>query len=203
MKTMGHPVEHLNVPHPGPAEVEKASAKFEEISAAFQAARAKFYALKTSHRDDRAAANLAHATARVEGKPAPSLTPAKIDANLAKAETDMNVLSEATDVAGTALWKAVRAARDEWVKVYEAAEVEAEQRVADLIALQRQATDDLGTARVSSRWLREFTGSSSQTQFPGVGHSVADFSELEKLVHGEARLVGYAEGKPIWKTVKS
>lgn len=203
MKSMGHPVEHLNVPHPGPAEVEEASAKFEEISAAFQAARAKFYALKTSHRDDRAAANLAHANARVEGKAAPSLTPAKIDANLAKAETEMNVLSEATDVAGTALWAAVREARDEWVKVYEAAEVEAEQRVADLIDLQRQATDDLGTARMAARWLSEFTGTSSQTQFPGGGHSVADFSELEKLVHGERRLIGYRDGEPIWETVKA
>jgi hypothetical protein len=203
MKSMGHPVEHLNVPHPAPEPVEKASAKFEEISAAFQAARAKFYALKTSLRDDIAAANLAHANARVEGKAAPSMTPAKIEANLAKAETEMSVLSEATDVAGTALWAAVREARGEWVKVYEAAEVEAEQRVADLIALQEQATADLGTARMSARWLREFTGTSSQTQFPGHSHSVADFSALKKLVHGERILIGYRDGGPIWETVKS
>jgi hypothetical protein len=203
MKSMGHPVEHLNVPHPGPAEVEKASAKFEEISAAFQAARAKFYALKTSHRDDLAACNLAHANARVEGKPAPSLTPAKIEANLAKAETDMNVLSEATDVAGSALWKTVRAARDAWVKVFEAAETEAERRIDDLIALQEQATNDLHNARIAARWLSEFTGSSTQTQFPGNGHSVADFSELKQLVHGERRLIGYRDGGPIWETVKA
>jgi hypothetical protein len=203
MKVMGNPVEHLNVPHPAPAEVEKASATFEDISAAFQAARAKYYALKTSLRDDIAAANLAHANARVEGKAAPSMTPAKIEANLAQAETEMHVLSEATDVAGTALWEAVREARDEWVKVYEAAEVEAEQRVADLIALQRQATDDLQNARTARRWLSEFTGTSTQTQFPGGDHSVADFSELEKLVHGERRLIGYRDGGPIWATVKS
>jgi hypothetical protein len=203
MKSMGHPVEHFNVPHPAPEQVEKASAKFEEISAAFQEARARFYALKTSRLDDIAAANLAAANARVDGTKPPALTPSKIDAAIAKAETEMNVLSEACDVTGTALVEAVAEHRAAMLATFEAAEAEAASRIDDLISLQRQATNDLGTARVASNWLRAFHGGMAQSQFPGGGHSVADFSELEKLVHGERRLIGYRDGGPIWETVKA
>lgn len=204
MKVMGRPIEHFSVPHPAPEEVEAASAKFEEISAAFRAASAKFYALTTSRLDDITAANKAAADARLAGVAPPRLTPDKIDANLADAELEMNVLSEACDLAHTALLEAVAEHRDEWVKVYEAAEVEAEHRLAGLIDLTEQASSDVSAARSAARWLAEFTGTGGQSQFPGSGgHSVSDFAKLRKVVNGETRLVGYRDSEPIWETVKS
>ena len=59
-----------------------------------------------------------------------------------------------------------------------------------------------GSARSAARWLRDFTGHSSQSQGPSGGPTVAaDFSELKKLVHGELVLVGYRDGGPIFETV--
>lgn len=204
MKVMGHPVEHFNVPHPAPEDVEKASAKFEETSAAFQEARAKYHRLVGSRLDDIRAANAAAAAARLDGTAPPKLTPDKIDANIATALAEMDVLFEATDQAGTALVQSVAKHRAGWLATLDAADAEATQRVADLIELQRQATSDVALVRSAARWLRAFTASPSQTQYPGTGgHSVAaDFSTLEKIVHGERRLVGYRDGQPLWKTEK-
>jgi hypothetical protein len=206
MRVMGNVTEHFAVPHPAPAEVEKASAKFEEMTAAFQEARATYYRLLGSRLDDIQKANTASAAARIKGTKSTARTEAKIDADIARAKDEMDVLAEATDQAGNALLEAVTDHRDEWFKVYEAAEVEAGQRIDELIALQERATSDLSNARAASRWLREFTASGSQSQFPGSGrsgHTLAAFSELEKLVHGELRLVGYRDSQPIWETVKS
>jgi hypothetical protein len=204
VKSMGEVREHFAVPHPGPAEVEEASAKFEEMTSAFQAARATYYRLLASRLDDINRANTAAAAARINGTKSTAPTQAKIDADIAKAKGEMEVLAEATDQSGNALVAAVKEHRDAWLATFEAAEAEAEQRVAGLIALQKEATADLGTARSAARWLSEFTGSASQSQYPGGGgHSLADFSELEKLVNGELRLVGYRDGGPIWETVKA
>ena len=143
MRVMGSPIEHFQVPHPAPAEVEEASAKFEQISADLRSTRAKFYALKTSRLDDLTAANKAAADARLSGVAPPRLTPDKIDAAIAKAEQEMNVLTEACDMAHTALLEAVAEHRDEWAQVYEKAEAEAEARLAGLIDLSEQASDDV------------------------------------------------------------
>ncbi len=203
MKWLGNVIEHFDVPHPAPEPVEKASAKFEETTEAYQAARARYYELKTSRLDDLKAANLAAAEARVDGTKPPTLTPSKIEKQLADAEAEMHLLAEATDLTGTALVEAVAAHRDEWITVYKKAEAEAEQRARDLIEAQRLATSDLRTARVAASWLHAFHGGMNQSQFAGTGHSVADFSELEELVNGERRLVGYRDGGPIWEQVKS
>lgn len=204
MRIMGNVTEHFAVPHPAPEPVEKASAKFEEMTAAYQEARATYYRLLESRLEDIHRANTAAAAARLKGTKSTAPTEAKIDANIAKAKSEMDTFESVTDQAGNALLKAVAKHRDEWVKVYEAAEAEAGQRIDELIALQEQATSDLSNARAAARWLRDFTGSGSQGQFPGTGrsgHTLAAFSELEKLVHGELRLVGYRDSEPIWEKV--
>lgn len=202
MRSMGHAIEHFAVPHPAPEPVEKASAKFEQISADFQAARAKFYALKTSRLDDIAAANLAAAEARVEGGKPPTLTPAKIDANIAKAEAEMNVLHEACDLAHTALLEAVAEHRDEWIELLEEADTETTERIRVLLEGIRQAVDELQVIRSAPEWLRDFHVSAGQTQWHGgrpLYKMVGAIHRLETIVVPEKVLVGYTDGDGIWE----
>lgn len=192
MRSMGHAIEHFAIPGLAPKPVREASDRFEQISADFQAARARFYALKTSRLDDIAYANKAAAEARVEGKAPPKLTPDKIDAAISKAEHEMNVLHEACDLAHTALMEAISEHREEWLKLLDEVDAEGTERLRVALDDASQAISDLQVARSAPEWLRDFRASASQTQWHG-GRALrgSGLDDLYALITPRQRLVGY------------
>jgi hypothetical protein len=206
---MGHAIEHFAIPSLAPEPVRAASEKFEAISAELQTTRAKMYALRTSRLDDIAAANRAAAEARIEGTKPPTLTAAKIEANLAKAEEETSTLHEATDLAHTTLAESIDAHREEWLDTLDRVAAEAVERLRVALLDARAAVDDLKTARHAPEWLRSFKVSASQTQYPG-GRGIAGAGALDTLdaiVEAEQRLVGYRDddgdgtAEAIWEDV--
>jgi hypothetical protein len=203
VRGFGYVQDNFQVPHPAPEPVEKASAKFEELAAAYREAQAEYYGRVTSRLDDIRAANSSAAAARISGTKISGRTEAKIDADIAKAKAEMDVLEQAVDQAGDHLANLVLEHKAEWLAVLDAADAEATARVEGLTATLKQATHDVGMARGASKWLRDFRSITDVTQYPGgSGHTAVNYDALEKLVNGERVLVGYREGQPIWETKK-
>jgi hypothetical protein len=195
MRSMGHAVEHFAIPGLAPRAVQEASDRFEEVSADFQATRARYYALKTSRLDDIAAVNRASALCRVDGTAPPQLTAAKIDAAIAKAEQETSVLHEACDLAHTALMEAIEEHQEEWLATLDRVDAEATERIHVALVEVRAAWEDLQTARTAPEWVRSFRVTVGQTQWNG-GRGISGgraIDELEHLVTPEQRLVGYSD----------
>jgi hypothetical protein len=192
---MGNAIEHFAIPGLSPKPVQEASARFEQISADFQATRTRFYALKAARLDDIAAANMAAAEARVEGSAPPKMTPDKIDVAIIKAEQEMNVLHEACDLAHTALMEAIAQHRDEWLTKLDEVDRAANERLRVALIEARAAVADLQVARTAPEWVRSFVVSTGQTQWSGgrgIGHTNA-LDDLDKIVTPDKKLVGYRD----------
>lgn len=199
MRSMGTIIDNYAIPHPAPEPVEKLSAEFEKVAAEYRAAQKDYYGRVSSRLDDIRHANQAAAAARIRGEKITVRTEAKIDADIAKAKTEMEMLAEATDMLGTELAQLVRDHAEEWAATLDAADDEATERLATQLKLVQQAEDDIAMARGAATWLR----SSRATQYPGSsGHTASDYERLTQLVTGVTRLVGYREGEPIFETKK-
>jgi hypothetical protein len=171
MKSLGHPIEHFQVPPLAPEPVAQAAERFNQISAELQEAHGNYGRLSQSIHEDVAAANKAAAEARVEGKKPPRLTGDKVKANLIAAQAERDALLDAIDVAGDQLAALVDQYRSEWLANLEVGEKDAEQRFTQAIADAGEAARDLQEARSAPNWLRSFSlqacGFGSQTQYPG------------------------------------
>ena len=126
MRNMGTIIDHFQVPHPAPEQVEQASATFEQLADEYREAQRLYYGRVTSRLDDIREANAAAAAARIKGTKFDGKTEAKIDADLAKAKTEMETLAEAVDMAGDTLAQAVVYHRDAWRKTFDDADQEAD-----------------------------------------------------------------------------
>jgi hypothetical protein len=171
MKSLGHPIEHFQVPPLAPEPVAKAAERFNQISAELQEAHANYGRLSQSIHEDVAAANKAAAKARVEGKKPPALTGDKVKQRLVDVQAERDALLDAIDVAGDQLAALVDKHRPEWLANLEVGEKDAEQRFSQAISDAREAASDLQEARSAPNWLRSFSlsacGFGNQTQYPG------------------------------------